>query len=1016
MKKTENFTSLLIFIFTFSVYTFTASRTINFWDSSEFITTNLNLEATHSPGAPFYTLLSSFILLFFPVTWSALICNLISSLFGSLTVVFLFKISYMVCSKMQNDSLYSKWISISSGTISALTLAFSTSFWTASTETEVYTLSSFLLLLSFYIALLWSQSKDEKKSKRLILFFSFLLGISVGVHLINLSVIVPLSVLYAHKKKNENWKFIGIYLLASVILFFCIYLFGIQGFLKTSSVLDIFLVNRFSFPVNSGLLISILGLLSICFVLLLKVKNNKLKFIVLSTLLFFIGGSSYLLPILRNNVSTPFSYQIKSSNDLLNYIQAKQFGVDKIPLLYGTSFNAPLDKITPFVDGRKITSYNDITKKYEVVDDGYYSIPNYADEFKMLFPRMYSQNSVSSIGYRNWATINGEKFNYSIKGKIQEILKPTFSENLAFFYNYQINWLYFRYLGWNFIGRQNTIKGTGDIFNGNWKSGINTFDKFRIGEEIITPEAYKKDKSNDGYYFLPFILGLIGLFAIRKSRTFLLVTLLFFLTFGIGIIIYVNPLPESILIRERDYIFLGSFIIFSLWVGLSLIQIIKWLTFFKNKKIKLAFATIIVSLFAPIQLLAKNFDNHQRSKDTFAYDLGKAYLQSCPQNAILITNGDNFSFSLWYLQEVENFRTDVRIINFDQLNLEFFIDKLNSKNFNALPVNHSLTKNIYIEGKSKLIPFQKETNQSINVNDLIGFLNNEKSTINWNGKQQHYIPNDIFNIQIDSSKIAYSNLINTEKLNAKFITNIEWRFTKEFYQINELILLDIIQNNLTQRPICFSVNGKTDHYIGLQNHTIQNGFVEILYPIIRKEKGLNPKIVDTENMFPLLNNEITFNGIFNQNEIIESETIEYSQSIIRRNYYFLAQALAEEGKINEAKTILDNCINLLPNEKVLYKQYAFALGRLYFRIGEKEKGMQICNLAINNIWNELNWITSFNPKNPIINVKQGEKLMNMYSQMLQQYPGDANSLEINPLEFTNFMTYFNHWKIKNWPY
>lgn len=1017
MKKTENFISILLFIITFSVYSITASKTINFWDSPEFITSNFNLEATHSPGAPFYSILCSVLVSIFPTSWVALICNLISSFFGALTVVLLYKIAKFISSKIiTTESEIGNWITNGAAICSALTLAFSTSFWTVSTEAEVYTLSTFLLLLNFYIALLWSESEDKLKSHKLILLFTLLMGISVGVHIINLSIIVPLSVLYVHKKSSGNWKSIFITLLISVFIFFSIYLFGIQGFLKVATLLDIGFVNNLNFPVNSGLFILIILFVSFCFVVLYKSKKEKVKLFVLASLLFFVGGSSYLLPILRNNASTPFSYQIKSSGDLLNYIKAKQFGVDNIPLIYGTIFNAPLDKNNPFVDGKSITTYNDVTNKYEIVDDGAYSKVNYADEFDMFFPRMYSQKDISATGYSNWTTIKGERFNYPIKGKNQDILKPTFSENLSFFYNYQIKWLYLRYLNWNFIGKQNTLKGTGEVTNGNWISGINFFDEARIGNEFNIPNHYKNDSSNDAYYFLPFILGIIGFFALLKHRTYFLTTLLFFLAFGIGIIVYVNPLPESILVRERDYIFLGSFIIFSLWIGLSIIQLFKWLSFLKNEKFRTYLAITVVIICSPLQLIAKNFDNHNRTQNTFAYDLGKAYLQSCPENAILITNGDNFTFPLWYLQEIEKIRTDVRVINFDQLSMEFYIDKLKNANFDAAPVNFTLSKNNYIEGKPKLIPFQKETDNSINVKELFAFLNNEKSTINWNGKQQHYIPNDVFKIQIDSSKITYKDLFDTTKLKAGYISEFHWKYSKEFYQLNELMLLDIIQNNVLNRPICFTINGKTDHYLGLQNNTIQNGFVEVLYPIVRKNKGENPKIVDTEKMLPLLKNEINFGSLINQNEIIESETIDYSQSIIRRNYYFLAQALAEENKTQEAISVLDNCIALLQNEKVLFKQYAFALGKLYYRLGEKEKGKVVCKLAMQNIWNELNWITSFNPENTIINVQRAEKLKNMYAQMLQQYPDNPNTLEINPEEFTRFLEYFNCWKIKNWPY
>ncbi len=1015
MKNNEKIVGFLLFVFVFALYAFSISKTIAFWDSSEFVTTNFHLQSTHPPGAPFYTLLCNFILLFFPASWAALISNLISAFFGALTIVLVYRIINFLILKI-NGNLK---VALVSAIVGALSLAFSNTFWTAATETEVYTLSMFLLMLLFYIMLLWHTSNESGSSNRLLLVFSLVLGISVGVHLINLSVIIPFAVLYMQKKKGLDWKKILLALILGTFSFLALYIIGIQGFLKLAFILDISLVNNFQWPVNSGLFVLIVLFfgISLLGMFIAKKRESMLANYILGILLFALGSSSYLLPIFRNNVNSSFSNQIVTSNDLLRYIQAKQFGVDNIPLVKGKVFNAPLDKDFPFLNGEAIYSYNSESKQYELVDSGKFSKVNYAHEFDMFFPRMYSQKPSSAQQYANWVAIKGEKIQYPVMGKDREMIRPTFSENIQFFINYQVKWLYLRYLYWNFIGKQNDTKGTGAIFNGNWQSGINYFDKDRIGDSSVFPSNYQEDKSNDVYYFLPFLLGIIGLWSLRKNKSYLITSIVLFLTFGIGITIYVNPLPESILIRERDYIFLGSFIVFSIWIGLAVVTLYDWFQKITSEKIRIGVVTIVVVLASPMQLLAKNWDNHQRTSDVFAYDLAKMYLNSCPKNAVLITNGDNFTFPLWYLQEVEKFRDDVRVINYDQLNIATYIDKLQQTTFSASPLRMTFAKKYYREGNPKLFPLQKDTEQPLDAFMLFEFLNNDKTTINWNGKMQHYVPGDLFSISVDTTKAAFTN-IDLNKIQSQLVSKIVWKNTKDFYQLNDLILLNLIQENINNKPICFLVNGNREHYLGLQDHLVHRGFVEQLLPVKRVSEQLNPKIVASEVSEKIILDNSLFNNLNHSDEFIRSENVEYIQTIVRRNYYFLAQALIENGKKEEAKRVLERCFVLFPNKTVAFRQYAFALGKLYYKIGEAKKGNEICMQCIQNIKNELVWITSFNPQtNPILNVKKAAKLKEIYEQMIVQFEVyNPQQAQLEKKEAIAFANEFNKWQIKNWPY
>ena len=1018
MIKSERIVSLILFIVVFAIYAISTSRTITFWDSPEFVASSYNLQASHPPGSPFYTMLCSFVLQFFSASKAAFISNLISGFFGALTVTFLFKISYYITTKIQvnKTNFEITYLPYFTGITSALTLAFSTSFWVAATETEVYTLSFALMTIMIYVMLKWENTSNKKEETKLILLFALLLGIATGVHLISISIIIPLSLLFTYKKYGLSIKNIILSLITGCILFFGIYLFAIQGVFKMGNILDIWLVNSFKASVNVGL-IATLFLISLFFLVTLWFTNKKQMFslhhITLAFLFFLIGVSSYIMPLQRVHANTQIANGISTSNKMLQYLKGDQFGINSIPLIKGHTYNAPLDEEEPFISGKSILTFDANKQKYVTVYNGKHMYENFSEEFSMYFPRVFDYRN--ETGYKSWTTIKGEPLNYNVDGENKTIYKPTNKENFSFFINYQVQWLNLRYLFWNFIGKQNNNHGIGYIKDGNWVSGINSLDKSRVGDYSVMPERFKNDKSRNTYYFIPFILGILGLFSLFKHKHYLLTSVFIFLAFGLGITLYINPVPMSILIRERDYIFIGSFVIFSLWVGLSIITLYNALKFVLTNKARLIAIFIVVFIASPLQLLSKGWDDHQRNYDTFAFDFGKAYLDACPKQAILITNGDNMTFPLWYLQEVEKYRTDVRILNFDLMNLETNIENLKRKINTSNPIELNLEKRFYINGIDRLFPLQKEIDNAASLPDLFEFFKDSTTRINWNGKLKHYMPTTKFSIPIDTLMIKNNGLV-AKEFNASYTDKIEWDYTKNFYGLNEIVLLNVITNNIHNRPICFANNGKNDHYLGLENYLIQNGMVEQLAPIQRKDTLLNPKIVNTKMMYPYLMDTLQFNGLNDETKFLNYENRAYVKDILRRNYYFLAQALLEEGKTEQAITVLDKSISLFPNKTIAYKQYAYALGKLYFRAGLPEKGSEICTLAMNNIWGELKWMTSFNPPNPIINARHAEKLKNMYLQMLAQFPGDEKTLKFNEDRFKKNEADIINWINTNWPY
>ncbi|PTX62849.1 uncharacterized protein DUF2723 [Kordia periserrulae] len=1017
MPKAEKICSWILFISIFLVYAISAPNTISFWDSPEFIASNYTLQASHPPGAPFYTILCKLLLSFFPASKAALISNLISAFFGALTCMLLFRITINIAARVLSatKSKAVTTVSLISGVVAALTLAFSDSFWTASTEAEVYTLSFALITGMMYLMLLWEQASTRTKEIKYAFFIAFLLGISTGVHLITIAIVIPFSVIIAHKKFGLTIKSFFVAILAGCAAFVIIYSFIVQGLIKLANSSDIWLVNAFKAPLNSGvLMVVIFIIIAVSSLLYFSKKRHKtqLHHITLGMIFFLVGMSSFFMPLQRADVNLMIADSIKNSNKMLQYVRAEQFGVGAIPLIKGPVYNAPLDKDVAFVDGQPEYRFNEKTKTYDITHDGKFKEVNYAKEFTIFFPRLFDKGDAEK--YKAWTPIYGEAIKYPVRGEVVTIQKPTFAENLSFFINYQTIWLNARYLFWNFIGRQNDHHGLGYIKDGNWISGISFFDDNRVGEQAVTPEFYKNHKGNDAYYFLPFLLGILGIMALWKHKPYFWMTLLLFLTFGIGITIYVNPVPSSILIRERDYIFMGSFVIFALWIGLSVVFLTNVLTTIKQPKIRIGIVAGIVLLAAPLQLLAKGWDNHQRGHDRFAYNFGKAYLDACPPQSILITDGDNMTFPLWYLQQVEGYRTDVRVVNFDQLHIDTHIENLQKASFDSKPVKIDLDRDFYVSGVEKLIPLQEEAKDAAVLPILFEFLKKENTRINWNGRLRHYIPSTSFSIPIDTLKVH--KLFNPQKLNASYTSSITWTHAKNFYGLNEIVLMNVLLNNINERPICFAINGKKRHQINLEPYLIQHGLVNILAPIQRTNSEANPKIVDTDMMYPYIMNQVNFEGVNDADKFVRNENVTYAREILRQNYYFVAQALLEEGKTQKAITILDECVKLFPNETIPFKQFAFAIGKLYVRAGKTQKGTAICETAMQNIWDELQWMTSFDPPYPIINLRHAYRLKEIYFQMMQQFPKGIQNAPVSAQTFRSFDDAFQTWQKRNWPY
>lgn len=1017
MKRQNVIIHWILFLISFIVYVSCIPSGITFWDSSEFIASNDTLQITHPAGAPFYTLISNVILGAFFFIKPALVSNLISAFFGALTIPLVYDITYYFASKTYTRTS-NQTILIFAGIIAALSFAFSTSFWTAATETEVYTLSLFLLSLTVWLAFKWERAISYEQELRFLYLIFFILGISIGVHLINIGVIIPLVLIFTYKKIGFSLKHIILALISGIILFLFLLNFLFQGIIEIAAVIDIWTVNILSFSVNYGALFLFLFVL-IALTTIVYISHIRKLLIIhqvsIVILFFLIGASTYLTPLIRSQVRTPVSNTTVTTNSLIPYVNATQFGVDQIPLLQGSSFNAPLDSLIPFTDAKPLYKYNASQKKYIIVNDGKNEVLNYDQRFHLFFPRVFHKSSINNIGYKTWTTIKGNPITTTINNKEVHIYKPTFNENFSFFCNYQVYWLYLRYLFQNFIGTQNHLKGDGTISKGNWISGLNFIDKNWIGDSQYIPSFYKNLNSNDAYYFLPFLMGLWGLFLLRRNKLLFCTSLLLFLLFGIGITIFVNPVPQSIIIRERDYIFIGSFMFFSIWIGLSVIGLVRLFSFIKNETYQKIIVVSLGIILAPLQLFTKGFDNHNRTEDHFAYQLAKSYLASCPEQAILITNTDNMTFPLWYLQEVEHYRTDIRVINYDQLVFGWYAEKLRFKMHESEPLHLSLSNFFLSQKFNTNIPLNSITNRYFNLEKLSSFIDNPKNRLDIYGKGIYFFPTDKLLLPLQKSTLI-DKTFNSFSRKTKRLDTLRWTYKKQSYTKNDLILLDLIANNITNRPICFSEIGNNKHTLGLNSFLVQHGLVNQLLPIKGLE-GENPKVIHTPASYEHLINASPFLSQNNIDTKVTDESIVISKSIIRKNYYFLAQAFIEEGNTTKAKEVLDFVTSKFPNTTIPYGEFAFALGKLYYRLKMDVEGNTICETAIQNVEEILLWMTSFDTPRPTINIRRANYLFKIYSQMITQIqPYNTSFYTQKSKDLIAIKKHLDTWKKRNWPY
>ncbi|MDU1889800.1 MAG: DUF2723 domain-containing protein [Dysgonomonas sp.] len=1023
-----------------TVYLMTIEPTASFWDCGEFITSAYKLEVGHPPGAPFFMLTGKFFSLFASdPSQVAMMVNSMSALLSAATILFLFwTITFLAKKLIYGDtskemSLGQMIAIIGSGLVGALTYTFTDTFWFSAVEGEVYAYSSMFTALVFWLILKWESKANEPGSDKWLVIIAYAMGLSIGVHLLNL-LCIPAIVLIYYFKKNENANIKGTLLaLAGSLFLIVILMYGIiPGFTKVGGWFELTFVNGLGFSYNTGALIYILLIVlmiawalyetlsakgsmmrakiafllcmalsgvtfigdnALLWVVLLgglaaflfiykKINVRFLNTTVLCLMVILIGYSSFALIPIRSIANPPMDQNSPENVfTLASYLNREQYG-DR-PLFYGRTYastekrDAKTGRLLPPEKEKK--TYDSVVKKSSDQKDEYVvtsTIPTYGVTNTMLMPRMYSTESRHTYGYYLWAGVTDTK------------VPPTMFENLRFFFDYQLNFMYFRYFMWNFSGRQNDVQAVGNLSNGNWITGISFIDEMLgRGPQDNLPPDIAENKGHNKYYMLPLILGILGIaFQLtrgkRGEQQFLVTFMLFFMT-GIAIIIYLNQQPFEP--RERDYAYAGSFYAFCIWIGFGVAFIWRLLQKVLPETPAAAVATV-VTLFIPIQMASQNWDDHDRSDRYTMRDFGQNYLRGCEPNSILFSMGDNDTFPLWYAQEVEGFRTDVRVCNLSYLQTDWYVDQMRRQAYDSSPLpieweedryHGSKGQSAYVFTKKEIerllardLKDQQEGNwfghidyskyydtkafvDTMNVSDVLEIMKTKDNYAPQNPyiDQGVVIPSSIYKMPIDEAKINWDALGTQPK--SEFIFDLGENKGGIYRQ--EMIILDMMYNinkDDWKRPIYYAVTIGNEVPLKLDNHSALEGITYRILPGTPDSTGVN-----TDVMFDNLVNKYKWGGIENPKVYLDENNLRMCRTF-RIMFSQLITALLEQGKTDKALQALDRCIEAISGTTVPRGGESVIFADAYYDLGQPEKAQKIIDEILYRVDGSLQWYAS----------------------------------------------------------
>lgn len=969
-KRLNNIGGAITFFIALIVYTLTLEPTASWWDCGEYISTAFKLQVGHPPGAPLFQLLGRLftLLAFGDLSKVAFMINFMSAFVSALTILFLFwTITHLVRKMIASGNSLGRnegVIVLASGFIGALAYTFSDSFWFSAVEGEVYAMSSFFTAVVFWAILKWEEQRDETHSIRWIIFIAYLVGLSIGVHLLNLLAIPAIAFVWYFKNYTiPTGKGVTLTAALSLVLLAVIMYMIIPGVVSLAAKFELFFVNTMGLPFNSGTIIYFLLIVGgLTYGIIWSQKRRKFLWntVLLSLTFILIGYSSFLMLVIRANANTPINENNPDDAiSLLSYLNREQYG--SWPIFSGQYYNSPNDPQNPASDGSPIYIRDNKKGRYVITDERRNSIANYDPRFTTFLPRMYSSQASHIRAYKSWGKVEGRPITITNEqGEQETIYKPTFTENMRFLFSYQIGHMYLRYFMWNFVGRQNDTQGNGGIKYGNWLSGITFMDEARLGNQTDLPDSMKSPARNT-YFFLPLILGLIGMFAHfnKNYKDGIVVALLFFMT-GIAIVLYLNQTPFQP--RERDYAYTGSFYAFAIWLGIGVFAVYDKLKKITPSNIAVPI-TVLVTLIVPVLMAAQNYDDHDRSDKYAARDFAANYLNSCDKNAILITNGDNDTFPLWYAQEVEGIRTDVRVVNYMLSSGDWYVHQLARKIYDSEPLKFQLSPDQYNKGVNEVLPVYEQTNARIDIRDVMDFIGSEDSrskvTLN-NGEEVNFVPTRKVRLVVNKEK-AIANGIVPSYMTDSIVPYIDWDIKSNYFIKNDLMLMDFLANNDWERPLYFASPGSIADAFDIDRFCHQTGVVYKFMPVIAENyyRGLGG--VDEVATYDVLMNKAKWGNLNDPKVTVDPESSR-NQKISKQYYMRLAQALINKNKKPEAIAVVNHMLKEFPNEKFPYDIYIMPAVEIYYKAGDTIRANNLVKAMAKVFGDNLSYYSQVSPK------------------------------------------------------
>ena len=990
-KKWNNIIGWATFSIALLTYSLTLEPTVSYWDCGEYISTAVKLEVGHPPGAPLFQMLGAFFAMFTSeVTEIAKMVNFMSALASAFTILFMFWTITALAKKMiKNTAELSSSSAIAilgSGIVGALTYTFSDSFWFSAVEGEVYAMSSFLMALLFWLGLRWEAEMDKPQGNKWLLLISFVVGLSFGVHILSLLVIPSIVFLYIFKKYDIlNYKQFIIANVSAILVLFFVFKLLFPFTLRYFSALELFFVNSIGLPFNSGSIIAGILVIVLFYVGIKHTHKKQLigaNTLILSVLFIMIGFSSWMMLPIRANANTTINENNPSSaRELLAYYDREQYGDANVfyDTYYSLVYDREADPNNPTRDDKPKYEKDEKLGKYVIVNNYKDALPNWSSKHKGFIPRMVSTDASVIKNYRAIAGIpkNSKR-------------RPTFIENVKYMVDFQFGYMYGRYFMWNFVGRQSDEQGQLDLQNGNWLSGVKFIDEWRLGPQTNLPSDVKNNKGRNTYYFLPFILGIVGLFFhLKKDKNNFYTLLLFFAFTGLAIIFYTNPKPFEP--RERDYAIVGSFYIFAIWVGFGVLALYEYLKKYANKN-TVAIAVSVVSLLAvPTLMATENWDDHDRSNRYTSRLNAKAYLDSCDENAILFTIGDNDTFPLWYMQEVENYRTDMKLINTSLFQTDWYIDQMKRKTYKADPIPSQLTHDKYKWGTLDVAYYFEEIfpqlkDSTVTIDYFMKWIESDQKITQYDldddGIPEKVLPTNKIRIPVNKETVLKNGIVAPEDAHL-IVPYIDIEF-KGALSKNRILMLDILANNNWEKPIYFTGGAQADEeYIWLKNYLQLDGMTYKLVPILTPDEGnfFEMGRINTSKMYKNVKNW-DWGNITDDNIYLDPETRKNSVTY-RNNMERLATALIKENKLDKAEEILNISLEKMPVAKFGHYSMLIAYVDLYYTLNKKDKARKLTSELKTVFQENLSYYAEYDETNVESIFSDIERSLLMYDQIVK---------------------------------